>query len=56
VDAFAGDDPQALAGSEPRVLQQARAALGACIGDLGPVGQDAATCLIGYTKFGQTSG
>ena len=56
VDAFAWDDPQALAWSESLMLQQACAPLGAGIGDIGPIGQDPPTCLIGYTKFGQTSG
>jgi peptide-methionine (S)-S-oxide reductase len=35
------------------MLQQAGASLGASVGDIGPLGQDAPTCLIGYTKFRQ---
>ena len=37
------------------MLQQAGAALGAGIGDIGPVGQNAPACLIGYTKLRQNA-
>ena len=53
MDAFAGDDPQPLARSQPLMLQQAGAPRGAGVGDIGPVGQNPPASLIRNTKLGQ---
>ena len=53
MDAFARDDPQTLARGQAGVLQQSGAALGAGVGDIGPISQNSPAGLIGYTKLRQ---